>query len=105
MTGISAIFNTYPDLMSYIKLFYIFYFLATIQEFAVRGKINVRWEYHRDFDPLKIDYTGVPFILIGKQWYQCHQGKDMNQEKRKKNIGQKDSRDYCMTITFQRTKN
>ena len=35
-------------------------------------------------DPLKIEYTGVQFILIGKQRYQCHQGKDMNQKKKEK---------------------
>ena len=55
MVGISALFDTYPDRISYIKLFYILYFLATIQELAAREKeINVRWEYHRDDDPLKL---------------------------------------------------
>ena len=93
MVGISALFNTYPDRISYIKLFYILYFLAAIQELAVREKkINIRWEYHRDYDPLKIDYTGIPFILIGKQRYQCHQGKDMNQKKKEKYRTEKSQR-------------
>ena len=106
MVGISALFNTYPGRISYIKFFYILYFLATIQEHAVREKINVRWEYHRDDDSLKIEYTGVSFILIGKQRYQCHQGKDMNRKKKEKYRTEKSQR-YCgcMTITFQRTEN
>ena len=90
MVGISAIFNTNPDRISYIKLFYILYFLATIQELALREKVNVRWEYHRDDDPLKIDYTGVPFISIGKQ--RCHQRKDMNQKKKEKYRTEKSQR-------------
>ena len=63
-----------------------------MQEFAVREIKNVRWEYHRDDDRLKIDCTGVSFILIGKQRYQCHQGKDMNQEKKEKYRTEKSQR-------------
>ena len=43
-------------------------------------------------DPLKIDYAGVPFILIGKQRYQCHQGKDMNQKTKEKYRTEKSQR-------------
>ena len=55
-------------------------------------KVNARWEYHRDDYPLKIDYTVVPFILIGKQRYQCHQGKVMNQKKKEKYRTEKSQR-------------
>ena len=92
MVGISASFNSNPDRISYIKLFDILYFLATMQELTVREKSNVRWEYHRDDDPLKIDYTGVPFNLIGKQRYQCPKGKDMNQKTKEKYRTEKSQR-------------
>ena len=42
-----------------------------------------RWKYSRIDDPLKIPYTGIPFILLGKQQYQCHQRKDINYKKKK----------------------
>ena len=61
------------------------------------------WDYRRDENPLKVDYTGVPFILTAKQQYQYHRGKIWI-KKIKKNIGQKNPRDYCMIILFKEQK-
>ena len=38
--------------------------------------ISVRWEYHDG--KLDIPFDGVPYIQLGYQEYQCHQGKDLN---------------------------
>ena len=42
--------------------------LVTLVDVASKAKkINIRWEYNRINDPLKILYTGIPFILLGRQ--------------------------------------
>ena len=43
---------------------------------------KIRWEYNRTDGPLKILHTGVPLILLGRQQYQCHQGKDISYKKK-----------------------
>ena len=61
----------------------------TLVDFVSKEKkFNIRWEYNRTDDPLKIPYTGIPFILLGRQQYQCHQGKDINYKK-KENCNEK----------------
>ena len=66
--------------------------LVTLVDFASKAKkINICWEYNRIDDPLKIPYTGIPFILLGRQQYQCHQGKDINYKK-KENYKEKKTR-------------
>ena len=42
--------------------------LVTLVDFVSKEKkINIRWEYNRTDDPLKIPYTGIPFITLGRQ--------------------------------------
>ena len=58
--------------------------LVTLVDVASKAKkINIRWEYNRINGPLKILYTGIPFILLGRQQYQSHQGEDINYKKNK----------------------
>ena len=63
-----------------------------------------RWKYSRIDDPLKIPYTGIPFILLGKQQYQCHQRKYINYKK-KKNYKEKKTQNLLLTIHLQNTEN
>ena len=58
--------------------------LVTLVDFASKAKkINIRWEYNRIDDPLKIPYTGIPFILLGRQQYQYHQAKILTIKRKK----------------------
>ena len=76
--------------------------LVTLVDVASKAKkINIRWEYNRINGPLKILYTGIPFILLGRQQYQCHQGKDINYKK-KENYKEKN---LLLTIHLQNTGN
>ena len=51
------------------------FFLAKFTNLlADEHNVCVRWGYHDK--KLSIDFSGVPFIQIGYQEYQCHQGKD-----------------------------
>ena len=54
--------------------------LVTLVNFISKAKI--RYEYNRIDDPLKISSTGIPFIILGRQQYQCHQGKGINYKKK-----------------------
>ena len=75
--------------------------LVTLVDVASKAKkINIRWEYNRIDGPLKIPYTGIPFILLGRQQCQCHQGKDINYKK-KENYKEKN---LLLTIHLQSTK-
>ena len=57
--------------------------LVTLVDFVSKEKkFNIRWEYNRIGDPIKIPYTEIQFILLGRQQYQCHQGKDTNYKKK-----------------------
>lgn len=44
----------------------------------------IRWEFCASKDFLPIPFMGIPYITVGKQVFQCHQGK--NQYIRKENI-------------------
>ena len=59
---------------------HLFLILVTLVNFISKAKI--RYEYNRIDDPLKISSTGIPFILLGRQQYQCHQGKGINYKKK-----------------------
>ena len=67
-------------------------------------KINVRWEYNRIDDPVKIPYTGIPFVMLGRQQYQCHQGKDISYKK-KENYKEKKMQNLLLIIHLQNTGN
>ena len=67
-------------------------------------KFNIRWEYNWIDDPLKVPYTGIQFILLGRQQYQCHQGKDINYKK-KENYKEKKTQKLLLTIHLQNTEN
>ena len=47
-------------------------------------KAKIRWQLINENDPLNIAYTGVPFVLLGRRRYQCHQGQDYNKKKKEK---------------------
>ena len=71
---------------------HLFMILVTLVDFVSKEKkINIRWEYNRINELIKIPYTGIPFILLGRQQYQCHQGKDTNYKK-KENYEEKKTR-------------
>eukprot|EP00111_Clytia_hemisphaerica_P004917 TCONS_00014140-protein len=42
----------------------------------------IRWEFCAAKDFLPIPFMGIPYISIGKQVFQCHQGKDYNVNKK-----------------------
>ncbi|XP_057295311.1 squamous cell carcinoma antigen recognized by T-cells 3-like isoform X2 [Hydractinia symbiolongicarpus] len=42
----------------------------------------IRWEFCAAKDFLPIPYMGIPYISVGKQVFQCHQGKDYNTNKK-----------------------
>ena len=65
-------------------------------------KKTFAWEYNRIDDPLKIPYTRIPFILLGRQQYQCHQGKDINYKKKEK-YKEKKTQNLLLTIHLQNT--
>ena len=44
-------------------------------------KFKIRWQSSNASD-MEIKFRGTPFILIGSQTYQCHQGKDFNVSKK-----------------------
>ena len=71
---------------------------------VISKKINVRWEYNRTDDPVKIPYTGIPFVMLGRQQYQCHQGKDISYKK-KENYKEKKMQNLLLTIHLQNTGN
>ena len=50
---------------------------------------RLRWEYKAQNDLLPIPLTGSPYIMLGKQEYFCHQGKDYNKGKKDKYIEKK----------------
>ena len=84
---------------------YLFVILLTLIDFVSKEKkINIRWEYNRIYHPLKIPYTGIPFILLGRQEYQCHQGKDISY-KRKENYKEKKTQNLLLTTHLQNTEN
>ena len=79
--------------------------LVTLVDFGSKEKtFNIRWKYNRIDDPLKIPYTGIPFILLGRQQYQCYQEKDINYKK-KENYKEKKTRNLLMTMHLQNTEN
>ena len=73
------------DFLVVYKIFcyfiYLFMILVTLVDF-VSKKINIRWEYNKIDDPLKITFTEIPFIQLVRHQYQCHQGKDINYKKK-----------------------
>ena len=74
--------------------------LVTLVDFVSKeNKFNIRWEYNRIDDPLKIPYTGIPFILLGRKQYQCHQGEDINYKK-KENYKEKKNAKLVNDHTF-----
>ena len=80
--------------------------LVTLVDFLSKEKkINIRWEHNRIDDPLKIPYTGIPFILLGRQEYQCHQGKDFNYKKKENYKEKKKTQNLLLTIHLQNTEN
>ena len=80
--------------------------LVTLVDFVSKEKkINIRWEHNRIDDPLKIPYTGIPFILLGRQEYQCHQGKDFNYKKKENYKEKKKTQNLLLTIHLQNTEN
>ncbi|XP_065663272.1 squamous cell carcinoma antigen recognized by T-cells 3 isoform X3 [Hydra vulgaris] len=42
----------------------------------------IRWEFCAAKDFLPIPFMGIPYITVGKQVFQCHQGKDYNTNKK-----------------------
>ena len=80
--------------------------LVTLVDFVSKEKkFNIRWEYNRIDDPIKIPYTEIPFILLGRQQYQCHQGKDTNYKKKENYKEKKKTQNLLLTIHLQNTKN
>ena len=79
--------------------------LVTLVDFGSKEKtFNIRWKYNRIDDPLKIPYIEIPFILLGRQQYQCHQEKDINYKK-KENYKEKKTRNLLLTMHLQNTEN
>ena len=61
--------------------------LVTFDEIIKQPGIpKLRWRYNSKDDLLPIPFNGSPYIMLGKQEYHCHRGKDLNlgtKEKRK----------------------
>ena len=66
-------------------------------------KINIRWECNKIDDPLKITFTEIPFIQLGRHQYQCHQGKDINYKK-KENYNEKKRKTYYWPYIYKTPK-
>ena len=80
--------------------------LVTLVDFVSKEKkFNIRWEYNRIDHPIKIPYTGIPFILLGRQQYQRHQGKDTNYKKKENYNEKKKTQNLLLIIHLQNTKN
>ena len=45
---------------------------------------RLRWKYNAKDDLLPMSFTSSPYIMLGKQEYFCHQGKDYNKGKKDK---------------------
>ena len=78
-----------------------FHFLSFLDVVNILKKnpVTVRWETNKVTDNLKIPFNGVPYILLAKRRYQCHQGEDM-QKKSKENYQVKKKRDKLQTIVL-----
>ena len=72
--------------------------LVTLVDF-ISKKINVCWECNRIDDPVKISYKGISFVMLGRQQYQCHQGKDISYKK-KENYKEKKNAKLITDHTF-----
>ena len=59
-------------------MFLLYYFLLGNHFNLIKDdkEPSIRWEYHDG--KLDIPFNGVPYIQLGYQEYQCHQGKDLN---------------------------
>ena len=44
---------------------------------------RLRWKYKAQDDLLPISFTSSLYIMLGKQEYFCHQGKDYNKGKKR----------------------
>ena len=68
---------------------------------------RLRWKYNAKDDLLQMSFTSSPYIMLGKQEYFCHQGKDYNKGKkdkyteRKKNVALK--QDHAFTKSRKHT--
>ena len=68
-------------------------FLETLESKLSDGKTQrLRQEYKAQDDILPIPFTGTPYIMLRKQEYFCHQGRDYNKGKKDKYIEKKDAR-------------
>ena len=79
--------------------------LVTLVDFVSKEKkFNICWGYNRIDDPLKIPHIGIPFIMLGRQQCQCHQGNDIY-HKKKGNYKEKRTQNLVLTIYLQNTEN
>ena len=53
---------------------------------------RLRWKYNAQDDLLPISFTSSPYIMLGKQEYFCHQGKDYNIKGKKDKYTEKKKR-------------
>ena len=63
-----------------------------------KNPVTIRWKTNKITDNLKIPFSGVPYILLVKQRYQCHHWEDMH-KKSKENYQEKkkerQTSDHC----------
>ena len=60
----------------------VFFYMTIINNAFIMFIPTFCWGYNRTDDPLKIPYTGIPFVLLVRHQYQCHQGKDIKYKKK-----------------------
>ena len=79
--------------------------LVTLVDFVSKEKkINIRWEYNRIDELIKIPHTGIPFILLGRKQYQCHRGRDTNYKKKENCKKKKNRKTYYWPYIYKTPK-
>ena len=51
-----------------------------IVDILKKNPVTIRWDTNKVTDNLKLPFSGVPYILLAKRRYQCHQGEDMHKK-------------------------
>ena len=79
-----------------------------MDEIVANSRLNIRWEYNGKNDHLPIDFTGTPYVMLGKREYVCHQGKDKDyatKERYKEQKNQKAMSDHVWNKRRRHTQN
>ena len=67
--------------------------LVSLKDVLSDGKApKLRWEYAAKSDLLPIPYTGSSYLFLGKQEFNCHQGKDLHLNKKERHFAEKNSK-------------